>query len=470
LPWGAGALNAACCGYRCDVVMVCLASATCLPPDISALYISGAISPEIAALSQLSRNAAMRASVAAFAAAGGVVFGEGLGLCYLSSGVRIGDDGDELPMARVLPLHTAVGGTWDAGGGDCEEVSYVRAEVQAGAPLFAAGAELRGVATGVLDVWQEVPARRLGRHRRSGSADATAALTYSFAVRAEADPGGPVGTAREPATPGRDEWAPEGFTHGRVTATAAHISFAGAERAIAPLLAACRAVDAASVARSAAQRIARHGRSSSVAHELNHMHHNGLLPISNGASMPVPIPSQLSASVPARLGSWTPGHSGHPSLASLSVPECATSAASAPAAHCGSMEGSARRAAMHASSQPRHAGAYWQTRRASCETPLWARMASSASAAQSSMRVYSGHRWEVHPLPRGRGQPQTPSAAGARAALDGPVATAHVLRLTPLLLAPGERAPHALLVVSQLHAHSCRRRRTTLREARLPLH
>ena len=78
-----------------------MVSATCLPPDISCLYISATLTPESA--HSLSANVSMRMSVAAFAAAGGVIYAEEAGLAYLASSVRF--EGETYGMAGVLPMH-----------------------------------------------------------------------------------------------------------------------------------------------------------------------------------------------------------------------------------------------------------------------------------------------------------------------------------------------------------------------------
>ena len=66
-------------------------------------------------------NVSMRMSVAAFAAAGGVIYGEEAGLAYLASSVRFG--ADTFGMAGVFPMHVIMHEEQQAHG-------YVRLRVQ----------------------------------------------------------------------------------------------------------------------------------------------------------------------------------------------------------------------------------------------------------------------------------------------------------------------------------------------------
>lgn len=239
-----------------------LCSDTRLPPDIAGLVICGR--PREDRLAALSANVIMRRTVAAFAAAGGVVYGEGSGLAYLSSSMHANDEA--YSMTGVLPLRVCLL--------ESAARAYVTLNVQPGASeLFAGGFQLRGTVDGTLEVWQEVAAQALGQVSRrqekqvayafdaviqgaegaveegedasdgNGGDQRLRGLAHSLrrslkdSVEREAEVCGPVF---------------EGYSLGSVTVTAAHVTFASNPAALAPFMHACRAVDIAAASAAAA--------------------------------------------------------------------------------------------------------------------------------------------------------------------------------------------------------------------------
>eukprot|EP00892_Ulva_mutabilis_P006510 jgi/Ulvmu1/4230/UM191_0003.1 len=241
----------------CELTNVSMTDATCLPPDVSGLYLSASLTP--ASADALSANLSMRLSVAAFAAAGGVVYAEGAGLAYLSTSVRTGEE--TLSMAGVLPMHVIMHEQPQARG-------YVRLRVQPPAeerpPLLQPGEWLRGIADTCLEVREEVPTRGLGRATRLGPLK-VAQLFEALLVDPPAAGGSGPAIAQASQMHGIDT-VQEGYAHGTVAATLVHVAFASRMAALQPLVAACAACDAWAIATAAAQHAAARRRSAALMH------------------------------------------------------------------------------------------------------------------------------------------------------------------------------------------------------------
>jgi hypothetical protein len=205
----------------------------------------------------------MRRSVAAFATAGGVIYGEGSGLAYLSSSMHAHDEA--YSMTGVLPLRVCLL--------ESAARAYVTLDVQPEASqLFQGGCQLRATVDGTLEVWQEVAAQALGQSTRRLREKR---VTYAFnAVIQEAE--GAVEERQElkegeghgrlgglahrlrTSLQGHSEEevgicdpVVEGYSFGAVTATAAHITFASNSASLVPFMQACNAVNTAAASAAA---------------------------------------------------------------------------------------------------------------------------------------------------------------------------------------------------------------------------
>lgn len=103
-------------------------------PDVDLVYLGGGY-PEIYA-GVLQRNSAMRQSILAFAAKGGVVYAECGGLLYLAQTLR-DFDGTEYDMVGVIPAETAMSRTRMT-------LGYRELTVTRGGPLGDRGVRIRG--------------------------------------------------------------------------------------------------------------------------------------------------------------------------------------------------------------------------------------------------------------------------------------------------------------------------------------
>lgn len=103
-------------------------------PDVDLVYLGGGY-PEIYA-EVLQRNGAMRQSIQAFAARGGVVYAECGGLMYLAKTLR-DFDGTEYDMVGVIPAETAMSRT-------TMTLGYRELTVTRGGPLGDQGVRVRG--------------------------------------------------------------------------------------------------------------------------------------------------------------------------------------------------------------------------------------------------------------------------------------------------------------------------------------
>ena len=213
----------------------------------------------------------MRMSVAAFAAAGGVIYAEEAGLAYLASSVRF--EGETYGMAGVLPMHVIMHEEKQAH-------SYVRLRVQAPPPhqepLMQPGEWLRGVADTTLEVREEVATRGLSvRTRRMGDMKVSQlfeAVLVDVSLPADAPAAGSGDksnsdsdrshVARASPVHGFDT-VREGYMQSKVAATLVHVCFASQASAVQPLVAACAALDCRQIAAAAAQHIANTSQRSS---------------------------------------------------------------------------------------------------------------------------------------------------------------------------------------------------------------
>lgn len=227
-----------------------MTDATCLPPDVTGLFLSACLTPDSA--DALASNLSMRLSVAAFASAGGVIYAEGAGLAYLSSSVRVGEE--SFSMAGVLPMHVIMHE-------EAQVRGYVRLRVQepeAGCvALMEPGAWLRGVADSYLEVREEVASRGLGQALRINQLK-VAQLFEALLVDLPAGgcsregSGGGAGPAIAQASQMHGiDTVQEGFTRGAVAATLVHVAFASHMAAVQPLVAACAARDAGAITAAA---------------------------------------------------------------------------------------------------------------------------------------------------------------------------------------------------------------------------
>jgi cobyrinic acid a,c-diamide synthase len=103
-------------------------------PDVDGVYIGGGY-PEMHA-EALAANRSMREQLAAFAAAGGTVYGECGGLMYLSSAITT-LDGQTFPMTGVIPARTVMRERLQA-------LGYVEIETRTASVLGPAGMRFRG--------------------------------------------------------------------------------------------------------------------------------------------------------------------------------------------------------------------------------------------------------------------------------------------------------------------------------------
>lgn len=105
-----------------------------LPPDLDAIYIGGGY-PELFA-EELSRQEGMRQAIAAFAAGGGVVYGECGGLMYLGRSLRT-FSGESYEMLGLLPVSVTMHEKLQA-------LGYCEVELQGDSILGPAGTRFRG--------------------------------------------------------------------------------------------------------------------------------------------------------------------------------------------------------------------------------------------------------------------------------------------------------------------------------------
>lgn len=245
-----------------------MVTATCLPPDISGLYLSASLTPSAAY--SLSINVSMRLSVAAFAAAGGVIYAEEAGLAYLASSVRFA--GDTFGMAGVLPMHVIMHEEKQAR-------SYVRLRVQPPPqdqePLLHPGEWMRGVADTTLEVREEVATRGLSLRTRHISdmkvSQLFEAVLVDVSLPSDVHASGSGAKKNESDQSHKVRASPvhgfdtvrEGYMQSKVAATLVHVCFASQASAVQPLVAACAALDSQSLTAGAAQHIANSQRSNS---------------------------------------------------------------------------------------------------------------------------------------------------------------------------------------------------------------
>lgn len=327
---------------RCELTNVSMTDATCLPPDVTGLYLSACLTP--AAADALSANLSMRLSVAAFAVAGGIVYAEEAGLAYLSTSVRVGEE--TFSMAGVLPMHVIMHEEPQARG-------YVRLRVQptsdggngGAAPLLLQpGAWLRGIADTCLEVREEVPTRGLGRATRLGPLK-VAQLFEALLVDPPAASGSGQAIAQASQMHGIDTVA-EGYALGTVAATLVHVAFASHMVALQPLVTACAARDAWVISTAAAQHAAVRRRAAALSHGQRRRHatlhpagagyirsdtseHHPLVRLSGeSASAPASTTSSPSRSItPPTSASTRSGEQhcvspGHPSASAVRLMTC----------------------------------------------------------------------------------------------------------------------------------------------------
>jgi CobB/CobQ-like glutamine amidotransferase domain len=244
------------CMCRCELVHLSLATATRLPHGIAAIFICGEAS--CSELAALSANTGIRRAVAAFCAAGGVAYAEGAGLAYLSTTVRA--EGEQYSMAGVLPTHIVVRD-------EVQVEGYVAVTTRAGCALFEAGQQLRGSVRTTLDVRQEVPAVALQQRHRARASGGGGEMRWAFDAQVVDVAEGAAGSSAQPGAratqrqrslrgasagpAGDDDAVCEGYCVKRALGTVINLSFASNRDAVAPLVAACRAVDTEAVAAAA---------------------------------------------------------------------------------------------------------------------------------------------------------------------------------------------------------------------------
>ncbi|KAL4425481.1 hypothetical protein ABPG75_009497 [Micractinium tetrahymenae] len=198
-----------------------------LPADVAGVYLGGGYPERHAA--DLADNRVLRASLEAFARAGGVVYAECGGLIYLSKSLQPAPDEAAIPMVGVFPFRTVMGGP----GG--MRMGYVEVETRPGCPLFPEGATVRGQVFHFSEIVQESVVSGLG-----------AALTGRSAA------GQPWRTCYTvtPQIPGAAA-VEEGYCLHNVLASYVHLHFGACPEFAAALVERCRGVDVAAVGAAA---------------------------------------------------------------------------------------------------------------------------------------------------------------------------------------------------------------------------
>ncbi|KAF6259578.1 P-loop containing nucleoside triphosphate hydrolase protein [Scenedesmus sp. NREL 46B-D3] len=166
-----------------------------LPPGLSAVVLGGGAVAEWG--QQLSANTPMLEALRAFAAAGGLVMGEGAALMYLSRSLQR-PGRQQLCMVGLLPFHTK-----EQQQRPSDPLSYVAVNVQASAhPLLLPGSHLKGRAGCCCQVVEE---RLVGGLSAALAAAATSAATAA-ADQQQPDvvAGGSDGVAASAARPAPD--------------------------------------------------------------------------------------------------------------------------------------------------------------------------------------------------------------------------------------------------------------------------
>lgn len=186
-----------------------------LPDGISGIYLGGGY-PEMHA-QQLSANSDVRAAIAAFARAGGVVYAECGGLMYLSQSLKPAQ-GPPAAMVGVFPFRTVMTSKMKMG--------YVEVTTQPGCRLFPPGATVRGQIYHFSEMVHERIVSGL-----SGAPDASAVFgAWQHAYRA---------TMQIPGA----EPVDEGYFCDNVLASYVHLHFGSNPEFAYSLVACCRRVD-----------------------------------------------------------------------------------------------------------------------------------------------------------------------------------------------------------------------------------
>ncbi|KAK2076215.1 hypothetical protein QBZ16_001147 [Prototheca wickerhamii] len=217
-----------------------------LPGGVSGVYIGGGY-PELHAPA-LGRNAALRAGLAAFSAAGGPVYAECGGLILLSRAVRPRADAAESPMAGVFPFKTVLR--------ERATLGYVRVETTAASPVFAPGRSARGQVFHHTEIVEErviggaLPdeEEEEGGERQFDDAAAPHASEHPHPRNTTPQPRPWTSSFRAwPQTPTQPGPLDEGFTLGRTVASYIHLHFASCPALADDFVGACRAADAATL-------------------------------------------------------------------------------------------------------------------------------------------------------------------------------------------------------------------------------
>jgi cobyrinic acid a,c-diamide synthase/ABC-type Fe3+-hydroxamate transport system substrate-binding protein len=211
-----------------------------LPRGVAGVYLGGGYPERHAAA--LAENRPLRAGLAAFASAGGVVYAECGGLLLLAASLQPRGEPAQ-PMAGVFPFRAVLPpGKYTMG--------YVEVTATAANPLFPEGVVARGHVHHASELVQEqhVGGCAGAFGGEGGGADGDAAGT-SGAEGAEDGAAGPAwraGYVARPQVPGAPA-APEGFSVRNVLASYVHLHFGGAPELAAALVASCAAADVAAL-------------------------------------------------------------------------------------------------------------------------------------------------------------------------------------------------------------------------------
>jgi len=120
-----------------------------LPPDVAGIYLGGGGYPELFGV-ELCSNKHMRAALAAFVAAGGIVYAESAGLPLLCAAMQPRGE-PPLPMAGVFPFKAVVARPYVAKAAS----GYVEVKTTKDSPLFDSGQTLHGFVQSRFEIVKE---------------------------------------------------------------------------------------------------------------------------------------------------------------------------------------------------------------------------------------------------------------------------------------------------------------------------
>ena len=187
-----------------------------LPKDVSGIYLGGG-HPELHA-ARLSKNAALMASIRAFAASGGVIYAEGGGLLYLSRSIEQLNEYPPYNMVGVFPFRTRMSE------GSPDESGYVSVEILNNCPLFSSGLQAKGHICHGSHIVQEIV------RSAWGSVEAGEKLEFDYTYRLSGEIS-------------KHGVAKEGYTRNAVLASYVHLQFASNPRLAPSFVDRCRRVN-----------------------------------------------------------------------------------------------------------------------------------------------------------------------------------------------------------------------------------